>query len=264
MERTRDLKKLFLILLFLFLMHMEGYCFDYSQDEHSKYSVRFLGFPVVRVNIQNGPIDSDSGAYRISIEARTTKFWSMFYRVDNFYWTYLDTVGMPVVYKRKIEEKSIKKETEQTFDHRFNRIYYEGNTAIDHPGELENFFSGLFRLRTLPLEVGFRDSFYINAEKAIWMVRSNVLDTVELNHQGRDIECFKVDVEFQRVTPEAKPLPSDVLTLNIVSEDTDLKIYISSDERRLPIKIDYNLSPFNVVASIDEFPDNFQESQNSN
>jgi hypothetical protein len=201
----------------------------------------------------------DSGAYRIAIEAKTTKFWGLFYPIDNFYWTYLDTIGNPLYYKREIDEKSLKKTTEQDFDHSLNRIYYEGNTAIDHPGRLENFFSGLYGLRAAELKEGYSDSFYVNVEQASWLVKVAVEGTDEMRAGDYDIECHRIDVKFKQLYPEARRLPSDALSYNLISEDTELKIYLSNDDWHLPIRMDYKLSPFDVKAVITEFPEGYPE-----
>ena len=100
-------KSIFLFLLIAF-SQSDAFGFDYQRVEKAKYTVTYLGLPVVRVTMENGPPSvPDSGAYRISIQARTTKFWGLFYSIDNSYRTYLDSTGLPLVYSRNINEKSL-------------------------------------------------------------------------------------------------------------------------------------------------------------
>lgn len=232
--------------------------FDLTKAESLEYRISYLGIPVVRAYIEGSPIaESDSGFYRISIHARTTKFWSMFYRVDNFYWTYVDSFGTPLVYRRDINEKPIDKQTQQSYDHQYNRIYYEGNTAIDHPGELENFFSGVYRLRIEDLEVGMIDSFYINIEKSIWQVRCKVEKTMEIQMEGMNIECLQIDVKFDPLFPDVNRLKTDILSNKLVNSETVLKIYLTNDRWRLPVRMDYRMSPFDVKATITELPEEY-------
>ena len=248
---------MFLLLTF---SQSDAFGFDYQRVEKAKYTVTYLGLPVVRVTMENGPPSvPDSGAYRISIQARTTKFWGLFYSIDNSYRTYLDSTGLPLVYSRNINEKSLKKITQQSYDHKFNRIYYEGNTAIDHPGRLENFFSGLFHIRMMPLSTGLVDSFYINVEKASWIVVFTVEGTKIIRAKGKRINCRIINIKFKRVNSTAKRLPTDALSYNLISEDTELIIYLSRDIYRLPIKMQYKLSPFDITATITEFPEYFTE-----
>jgi len=257
------LKNIILAISLLLIWANHALSFDFLRAEKAKYEVRYLTLPVVRVSMESTPItEPDSGSYRIYITARTTKFWSMFYPIDNFYWTYLDTIGLPLIYRRNINEKSLKKQSSEQFDHRFNRIYYEGDTAIDHPGDLENFFSALYRLRTAPLYLGMADSFYINVEKASWIARWTVEGIKDIKAGGKQISCYQIDVKFTSKLQDTKRLPTDALSLNLVSEDTILKIYISKDDWRLPINVEYQLTPFDVEAIITEFPKGYLEPEN--
>lgn len=258
MERTKIVRKLLITIFLSQILVSTVFAFNYSRAEEIKYDVTYLGLPVVRVEVENSPIaEPDSGSYRIFASAKTTKFWSLFYPLENFYWTYLDTLGRPLIYKRIIKEKSYKNSSAQEFDHRFNRIYYEGDTAIDHPGNLQNFFSSVYRLREIPIDYGTADSFYINVEKASWKIKWSVEDREELQVLGREIDCYVVDVKFESMNPNAKRLRTDALSYNLMSEDTELKLYLSNDDWRLPIKMTYKLSPFDIQAKITEFPEGY-------
>jgi len=251
------LKEIFLIWMFTLIIIPQCFGFDLSKSEGIDYSVKYLGVLVVRVSIKSEPLvdNPDSGYYRIDIRAKTTKFWGMFYSVDNNYITYLDSLGHPLIYRRFINEKSFKNNSVQRFDNRFNRIYYDGDTAIDHPGDLENLFSGIYGLRLKNLAAGDEDSFCINAEKAAWKVLWAVEDTEKVKIGNKAIPCIRVQVHFIPFVPEAKRLRSDILTNKLVNENTKLTIFFSADKRHLPVKINYKFSPFDVKAVIENFPD---------
>ncbi|MCP4633850.1 MAG: DUF3108 domain-containing protein [candidate division Zixibacteria bacterium] len=255
--------KTILLVLLIFAFSSSALAFDFNNKEEIEYKVTFMGMTVVRAYINGDPVNpSDSGSYRLSIKARTTKFWNMFYPLENYYLTYMDTTGAPLIYRRNINEKSFKNITEQNYDHKLNRIYYEGNTAVDHPGQLENFFSAVYKLRTMPMEIGVIDSFYLNIEKAAWLVIVTVEGNKSINVLDEKTDCFEIDAKFVPMNQTANRLPTDILTNKLVNSGTDLTLFISNDERRVPAKMVYNMTPFDVNVTVTKY--SFGESEHNN
>jgi hypothetical protein len=178
--------------------------------------------------------------YRIESTASSNRFFSGFYRVRDKVVSYVDAEGLFSRYfMKRLREGSYRKTEELVFDH-------EAGIARDHRGReyeiphgVHDPLSAFYHVRTLDLEVG-RDVFLTAHESD---------DTYEL----RVIVHRQEAVETDLGTFDCFVIQPIMLGEGIFKSEGDLMIYMTADERRIPVLMTTKLPVGSVSATLQDF-----------
>lgn len=220
----------------------------FAGGEELTFKVRYLFFNAAEAKMtisktiyqmQNRP------TYKIDVTGRTLNIFKIFYVKDNW-GTYLDTAKLiPYISYRHIEEGDYRKHEQINFDHqkqtatvnifdRDNRRITE-TTSYTVKSGVQDIVSGFYYLRTLDLSSlskgqtinigGFFDKKTYN---------------IKLTYEGKERIKTKIG-EFDTFI-FSPTMPSNKL----FNGDNPVKVWITDDKNRIPVKITANL----VVGSL--------------
>lgn len=218
--------------------------------EKLNLNIKYLGLNVVKVEI------SDNGHDQLTVKARSTALASIAAGMDNTYSIVYEGNHLPRLYTKKINQKNYEEAREITYDREKLLAY---RTSFLDPArsciysireESRDFFSALFYLSSrLNEEQG---EFWLDAARVSWQATFVKLGIEELNTAIGRLETIKVRVEFRKSSTE-EPERSDMLTNNLVSEQNSLFIWYSNDEKAIPVKARFNMSPFPVLWKLESY-----------
>lgn len=213
-----------------------------SSREKFSYDIYWLGVHVGDASLEMVDIN---GLLTITSRANSSGFISTFYKVDD----YAESVirgGFPVHFKIRQHEGKYKSDKETIFDTGNKSIAFFNHlkgTKYEHSfadGVAWDVVSGFFYLRTQPLEPG--KTRYIN------IFDSNKFYKAEVNILRREkIEIRGIgEVNTVIVRPELK-------TEGLFQRKGDVLIWLTDDEKRIPVRIETKVPVGEVVAELRDF-----------
>ena len=178
-----------------------------------------------------GVIKKDSLiAYKIEAKGRTTKLFSLFYSVEDFFASYIDTSSLVThQFIRSVKEGNYEKNQSASFDRRNKTVQTEEN-IIGITSHTQDALSALYACRTIPNDsIIINDTIFIqiyNLEKKkifntyFVPIKKEILNTKNLK-KVNTIKCH-VHVEKNR----------------IFSEKDATYIWVTDDKRHIPVKVE--------------------------
>lgn len=229
-----------------------------SRGEVWDYSVKYLGMTAVRAtgHLERISYEGNTEVDHLLLKAKSTRVYSLLYRVDNEYETFIDhKTGYPIRYLRRINEASIRGNFTTNFDQKRGVATYDSIDEVKLLEKSHDFFSAILCLRKEKLDLGDRYSYNLNLDRYDWEATVNVTEKKEYKIDKSTLPAKVLEVRFRYLGPASKPnIDTDVLTYYLVDEKAALKIFISDDEDRLPLRMEYKLWPFSVKASLNHLP----------
>ncbi|HTR45599.1 MAG TPA: DUF3108 domain-containing protein [Thermodesulfovibrionales bacterium] len=217
--------------------------FSFRVPERLFYDVTWTGIKAGEASLE---IANNDGLV-ITSTAKSAKWVSLFYTVDNRVESrlsgdaFMNGMGQPVRYRISLREGKNRRNKEVIFDHGRRMAY-----CIDHlrdekkdcelPSPAFDPLSSFYFLRTLPLEVGKSVFVAVFDNRKVWNVEVQVL--------GRE----RVGVpagEFNTIV--VKPL---MKSEGIFYRKSELVIWLTDDERRIPVKVKTKARLGSVIAQL--------------
>jgi hypothetical protein len=220
----------------------------FGGGEELTFKVRYLFFNAAEAKmtvsntiyqIQNRP------TYKIDVTGRTLNIFKIFYVKDNW-GTYMDTAKMiPYMSYRHIEEGDYRKHEQINFDHQkknavmniFDRDNRRITETTSHviPSGVQDIVSGFYYLRTMDLS-NMKKGQNVNVRGFF----DKKLYNIKLTYEGK--ERIKTKVGTFDTFIFSPTMPGNKL----FSGDNPVKVWITDDKNRIPVKITANL----VVGSL--------------
>jgi hypothetical protein len=212
--------------------------------------ITFLNIPVATATLQvtQETLEGDQSSYRLAITAKSTRFYSLLYKVDNRYdsfftWPHFQTLR----YERHIREPGV--DLQRVVRYQGGQAIADGEEPVSVPGDVRDLFSALYALRGQPLNENQVIDSPMDLDGQLWVVRATVLGRERVKTRLDGHMAIKVMVRFLNPNQAQRHRrESDVLTNNLVKERTKLTIWFSDDEQRIPLKAQYRFSPFFIKA----------------
>jgi hypothetical protein len=211
----------------------------FSQGEELTFTVKYLFFNAAEAKmIIHDRIHyiQDKPTYKIDVFGRTLSIFKLFYVKDNW-GTYLDTAKIiPYRSYRHIEEGGYRKHEIIDFDHTNNEaevmLFDRENKEVvetklfDIPSNVQDIVSGYYLLRTMNLN-GLRKGQDISIKGFFDKKNYNL----KLTYEGKERISTSIG-EFDTFvfSPE---MPKNKL----FSGERPIKVWITDDENRIPVKI---------------------------
>lgn len=198
-------------------------------------------------------IKEDGDKIRILSTVKSAEWVSAFYKVDNRTESILTKnnikgnennpflLGQPLNYRLKTREGRHRRDKEIIFNHSNKKAthinYITGEmTEIDLPANTFDPLSGFYHLRTLPLEVGRSTYVTIFDSKRVWNVEVQILMKGRLKLPSGVFNTILV-----------KPL---MKSEGIFRRKGDILIWLTDDEKRIPVKVQTKVVIGSVVATL--------------
>lgn len=222
----------------------------YGDGEWFRFRIHYglitAGYATLEVDQEtfNGKI-----VYHVKGEGRTTGVTKLFFNVEDYYESYIDTeMDIPYRFIRKIDEGGHTKDIQIDFNHDtnkalvFNRKHNEKET-LSFPKDAQDMVSAFYYLRNR-LDVS-------NMQEG---------DVTEMN-MFFDKENYKFRLKFlYRETLKTRfgKIPCmvfrpSVMAGRVFKEQESLTVWVSDDENRIPVRIKASLAVGNLKADLVEF-----------
>ena len=216
-----------------------------------------LVFKIEYVGISVADVEFERTNNNLNIKAQSGSLANFFsISFDNRYNIVFDDEFKPKEYTKTIKQKNFLENSINIYNYDTLKAEYfcsASDIYLHYPIKFNtrDFFSGLYYLRETALD----NSFFIDAAGIIWEVQSEVLNTEIIKTKLGKKNVKKVKISFTQADPEknnlnTQKLKSDILTNNLVNEDNVLFFWFTDDEKKIPIKAQYTMSPFNVNWTI--------------
>lgn len=210
--------------------------YPFENGEKASYKASWNGIPVATADIQTTPVTLDGKkSYRVRIEARTSKGLDLIWRMRDTITSVFDAKSlMPSRYVFSQRENSRVIDTEAKFDQANNKwtvnrwqegkkptVYdFESNSTLDP-------ITAVYLARSVELKLGEKLFFNVFGGRYQYLLELNVekKEPVELE-SGAVIEAFKVVPKITNLTKKG-----------YASRMNEAAIWISADERRMPVKL---------------------------
>lgn len=188
--------------------------------------------------------------YHVVGHGETTGFASMFFKVDDTYESYFDMVdGKPYKFVRKIDEGGYTKDYHINFDHKNEKAVLtdkknKKKVDFDLQDSIQDLLSAFYYLRNNydPNDLVRGEAINLKMlfdDDGIFNFKLKYLGTEVLRTKFGKIECYKF-----------RPL---VQSGRIFKEQEGLSLWVSTDDNRIPVRIQADLAVGAIKADLDAY-----------
>lgn len=188
--------------------------------------------------------------YHVVGHGKTTGFASMFFKVDDTYESYFDMEdGKPYKFVRKIDEGGYTKDYDINFDHKnekavLNDKKNKKKLDFDLQDSIQDLLSAFYYLRNNYDPKDLVEGEAINLkmlfdDDGIFNFKLKYMGTEVLRTKFGKIECYKF-----------RPL---VQSGRIFKEQEGLSLWVSTDDNRIPVRIQADLAVGAIKADLDAY-----------
>ncbi len=212
--------------------------------ERLKYNIYWLG---IRAGNASFEVTDTPEGISITTLAESARFISIFYKVKDFAKSILKHDGYPLTYILKTSEGRHKKDKSVFFESgpsgKFRKIYYNNrlnNTKMEINLEKQVYdpLSGFYEIRKRPLQPGISEYLNIFDSKKLWNVEVQVLGKEYIKVPAGNFDTIII-----------KPLLSSE---GIFSKKGEMHIWLTNDEKRIPVMVKSKIKIGNFVAKLVE------------
>jgi len=186
-------------------------------------------------SIEYGPIKAGTGVmkvlgiedihgkrcYHVISEAKSSSFFSYFFRVDDRMDSYIDVDGIfSRRFEKRIREGKFRSDQTVVYDQEKNLVFFKGDSIRVSPF-VQDALSVFYYVRTQELEVGkviVVDSF---TDGKLYSLKIKVLGIEEVEVKAGRFKCFVIEPSFRGTS--------------IFRQKGKLKIWLTKDERKIPV-----------------------------
>ncbi|MGB0430452.1 MAG: DUF3108 domain-containing protein [Bacteroidia bacterium] len=184
--------------------------------------------------------------YKVRITGKSYKSWDLFYKVRDYYYSYIDSASMqPTVYSRNVQEGDYKDKESFWFkpkEYKAKGKNSEGELEIEIPNQIQDLASMIYYARSikfyekeqgfyLPMNVFFASEWYKCGAEFIGY--ENIKTTIGT------FRCMKI-------------IPKLVEGRVFKGQD-DMVVYVSADENQIPIRIESEIFVGSIKVDLIEY-----------
>lgn len=217
----------------------------FSQGEVITYAVRWQQLHVGSAEVSVLPFTEVNGkkAYHFRLALRGNDFLDTFYKVRDVMDGFVDYgLAGSLLYTRNATGKD-KKQIRVEFFPEKNQVVYSNfggkRDPVEIPKHTVDPVSSYFYMRVLPLEVGKTVSFPVSDGKKSFIQSGAVKGTETIITPGGSFEAFVV-----------VPSTSHYSGIFEKSDDPSVRVWISTDKRRLPVRIKIGVLVGSIVFDL--------------
>ena len=211
--------------------HCQDRALPFSDSERMEYGIFWTKVKAGNATLEVRKASGDEQGYVFVAKARSNSFIDIFYKVRDTIESHVNEgVSQALLYRKKQREGDYHRDYRVVFNWDEFRAYRYGehglkNTVSIWPGTFDP-LSILFYFRTKDLSLGY--DFYCpvtDGEKTV-IGRAWVVGREEVSTPAGKFDCFVVQPELTHVGGVFKKSP-----------DAELVVWITADERKIPVKV---------------------------
>ncbi len=180
--------------------------------------------------------------YRIYTRTSSNKTLDLIYKVRNETDSYVDYSGFYTLrFIKNQNEAGYVSKDDVYFDHK-NNLWYNlvGNTTGYIPSFVLDVISSLYWIRTQNIEVGKKYIFSVWVGNVVYPMIVDVLNKQKIKILDKEYECFKVEPKV------------DIKSFPLFRAKGRLLVYITADEKKLPVRLESKVFIGKVFADLVE------------
>lgn len=218
-----------------------------DKEEHLKYVIHY---GIVRGGKASLKLKHDKlngkEVFHATLTGRTVGLFNTLYKVKDTYESYFDKESLlPIKAIRDINEGSYQRYNEVTFDREKNQIYSQRSGIKDVPVGIHDILSAFYFARAYHFNHKLKEGqvikiqTYFADEEFLLQFRFMGYETV--NSKIGDIRCYKF-------------IPI-VQTGRAFEDEDDMKIWISADANKVPVRVQFDLFIGSLRCDLINFSD---------
>jgi hypothetical protein len=245
-----NMKKLVLLLAVIILSG-----FSYQQDLPLKKEVGFREGEVLNYRLKYGiftaaeaslkVVPSDltfdgKPAFKLSVDARTSGTFDIFYKVRDHYDSYIDKTELtPYFYQENIREGNYRRQDKARFHQDKRRVFTSNGTFDAQTDQTFDLVSAYYFARNLDIsKLRLNDTFKLN------YFLGNDLSTLEIQYVGKErIQTKLGNINCLKFSPSIEPG-------RVFKKDSKLYLWITDDKNRVPVKAQVEIIVGSVTLEI--------------
>jgi hypothetical protein len=215
----------------------------FNIGEELTYEISWFGINAGtgKLHVKDKVVRDGREMFHIAYSATSSELFSRFYKVEDIAETFMDTKGFfPWSFKLKVREGKNKRDVETIFDQVGHTAKFikgkDEPKVISTPPAVQDAFSSLYYLRTKNLKVGEKVVIDVFEDKKNWQVEVSVL-------KRERIKIYSGEVDTVLVKPLLK-------FEGIFQRKGDLYIWLTDDERKIPVQVKTKVIIGSVYAKI--------------
>lgn len=217
---------------------------SFGPGEHLEYRVHYGFLNAAEAIIDVAPAlykVNDRACYKVDVNGRTVGAFSVVTKVHDTWRSYIDTTAiLPLKFYASLHENSFRKEANVTFDHVNNTAKAEELT--DHevfkvPDNVHDVVSSYYFLRTIDF-----NKLAVGQVVEVPAFYDDTVYNMKVRYRGK--ETLKTKFGKINVIKLNPVLPS---TKGFFKNDESIKIWVSDDTNKIPIKVEVELG----IGSLD-------------
>jgi len=221
--------------------------------EQLVFKMEYLNLPVAALNFKTADLAQNN--YHLKVRAESTGLASLLFSLDNVYETFFNKhTFLPINSVKNIRQKNIQHDLIINYNQQQNKASVGDSITWFIPGDCYDYFSMLYFLRSQDLNPGDTIHFHLDSEYLVSIVNVKVLPDREIIQvPAGKFESIKLNVKFSAVTHEPRPWKTDLLTNRLAAPGSEITVWFSNDDNRLPLKIAYLQSKIKTQIILESF-----------
>ena len=232
---------------FLFVLilgfHAPGWAGYFNEGEKLVYDIKWLGMNVGqgRMEVKSREAYKDQEVFRIESIVKSNKFISFFFPVEDRVETIIDAKEF-YSYKLSVKQRHGPRRVKKVinFDqkkHEATLKYKNKERTYEIPSEAKDSLSSLYFFRAIPnLVIGESVFIDVHASKKNWLLEIEILKRERISVPVGTFDTIKVKakVRFE----------------GILMDKGDVYMWLTDDERRIPVKINADIALGSIMANL--------------
>jgi hypothetical protein len=231
-------KLVFIAVLFFFLFFNLSPASSFIVPERLEYDLKWQGIKAGTAVLE---IKEDIGGTRIVSTAKSAKFISLFYLVDDRIESVVEKGLYPVHYSIRLKEGRHRRDKEIIFDRKAGKARHidhlkDEKKEIDLPDNVFDPMSGFYHMRTQKLSVGSPFFIKVFDSKRVWDMEVKVLRKERIETAIGTFDTIVV-----------KPL---MQSEGIFYRKGEILIWLTDDEKKIPVRLSSKVKIGSIVAEL--------------
>lgn len=236
-----------LFFTFNFSVAANNFAFEPAfKNEILKYKLKYLNLKVadLEFSVTDSSCSAESTARLLTICARSTSSAGKLFYVNNIYQVnFISANFLPLKIEKNIDQKNIRHLLTIQYDRQKLTATKNDSLTWSIPEPCYDYFTMLYFLRSQTLNFGDTLNFYLDSEYLISKVRAVVQSGIEnIKVPAGKFAAIRLELSFQLITEAERPWKTDLLTNRLAAPGSKLTLWLSNDEKRIPLKISYHNS----------------------
>jgi hypothetical protein len=232
----------FLALLFPAAAAAAPATLPFAPGEDLRFGVRYgmVRGGDARLAVESQEMVDKEPAYRLVSTARSTRFFSTFFEVDDRV-TSLWSVErqLPLVFEKKIHEGNYRKDVKVQFDHGAGVARYGDGKALEILPGAQDVLSAFYYVRSRPLVPGRSIEVPNHSDGKNYPLTVKVLRREKVQVPAGEFSCVVVE-----------PLLN---TAGLFKQEGRLTIWLTDDARKMPVLMKSKVAVGSIVAELESF-----------